>query len=77
MANDQNEIGLPTPDNNDRTSLTFLPRFFRTEANNKFLQATIALCQLINPKLSDTSNPLIDFLSSSNMCFVIVKWLNS
>jgi len=54
MANDQNEFGLPTPDNDDRKSSAFLPRFFRTEANNKFLQAT--LDQLIQPGVAEKLN---------------------
>ena len=39
--NNQNENALPTPDSGDKTSINFLPKFFRTEANRKFLQGTI------------------------------------
>ena len=39
--NNQNENALPTPDSGDKTSVNFLPKFFRTEANRKFLQGTI------------------------------------
>ena len=42
MAKDQEEINLPG-DNNDRrkTSLDLLPKYFRTDANKKFLSATL------------------------------------
>ena len=39
--NNQNESSLPTPGNNKKQSIDFLPKFFRTEANRKFLQATL------------------------------------
>lgn len=39
--NNQTESPLPTPGNNDRSASNLLPKFFRTEANRKFLQATI------------------------------------
>lgn len=57
MANDnqdQNEYGLPTPGNNKITSARLLPRFFRTQANKKFLQAT--LDQLIQPGVAEKIN---------------------
>lgn len=42
MANDQEEINLPGDNNNDRkTSLDLLPKYFRTDANKKFLSATL------------------------------------
>ena len=37
----QNESALPTPNNNSKKSIDFLPKFFRTEANRKFLQGTL------------------------------------
>jgi len=36
--NNQNESALPTPGDKKRTSVDFLPKFFRSEANRKFLQ---------------------------------------
>jgi len=51
MANTQGEFGLPTPDDDKRQSARFLPRFFRSEANLKFLQATID--QLIQPGVAE------------------------
>ena len=45
--NDQNENNQPGENNAKITSSDFLPRFFRTNANKKFLQAT--LDQLIQP----------------------------
>ena len=43
MAFNNNQIDPPpsTGDNVDKTSLTFLPRYFRTSANQKFLNATV------------------------------------
>ena len=53
--NDQNESALPTPEgNNKRTAADFLPKFFRTEANKKFLQGTID--QLIQPGVAEKIN---------------------
>ena len=46
-----NEINLPTPGNNKRRTSDLLPRFFRTEANKKFLQAT--LDQLTQPGVAE------------------------
>jgi len=43
----QNESGLPTSNNSNRKSSDLLPRFFRTDANKKFLSAT--LDQLTQP----------------------------
>ena len=55
MANNtQGDLPLPTPGNNKRTASEFLPRFFRTQANNKFLQAT--LDQLIQPGVAEKIN---------------------
>lgn len=51
MATEQSEFGLPTPDDDSRKSARFLPRFFRSEANLKFLQATID--QLIQPGVAE------------------------
>jgi len=51
MANTQGEFRLPTPDDDKRQSARFLPRFFRSEANLKFLQATID--QLIQPGVAE------------------------
>lgn len=46
--NDQNEPNLPVPGSSDkRKSESFLPRFFRTPSNKKFLNST--LDQLIQP----------------------------
>jgi hypothetical protein len=44
--NNQQEPALPIGDNNKRTSLDFLPKYYRTPANQKFLSATID--QMIN-----------------------------
>lgn len=52
--NTQNEYGLPIPGDNKRTASSLLPRFFRTEANQKFLQAT--LDQLIQPGVAEKIN---------------------
>ena len=52
--NTQNEFGLPVPGDNKRTAASLLPRFFRTEANQKFLQAT--LDQLIQPGVAEKLN---------------------
>ena len=46
-ANDQNEIGLPLSSNNVRAAVNLLPRYYRSDANKKFLHATID--QLIQP----------------------------
>ena len=48
------ENGLPTPNENRKTSVDFLPRFFKTEANKKFLQST--LDQLIQPGVAEKLN---------------------
>ena len=39
--NDQIDPSLPISDNVEKTSLGFLPKYFRTSANQKFLNATI------------------------------------
>jgi hypothetical protein len=46
-TNDQNEKGLPLTNADNRDSANLLPRFFRTDSNKKFLQAT--LDQLTQP----------------------------
>lgn len=53
-SDEQNEFGLPIPGNNKRRSSDLLPRFFRTQANNKFLQAT--LDQLTQPGVAEKIN---------------------
>jgi hypothetical protein len=52
--NDQNEYPLPAEGNNNRKSESLLPRFFRTETNKKFLQAT--LDQLTQPGVAEKLN---------------------
>ena len=53
--NDQNESALPVPGQNNKiTASDFLPRFFRTQANKKFLQGT--LDQLIQPGVAEKIN---------------------
>ena len=52
--NEQNEYPLPVGDNENRKSESLLPRYFRTEANKKFLQAT--LDQLIQPGVAEKLN---------------------
>jgi hypothetical protein len=54
FKNNQSEIALPTKSNQLRSSVSFLPRFFRTEANKKFLQST--LDQLIQPGVAEKIN---------------------
>lgn len=41
LNNNQNESALPTPNNRKKQSIDFIPKFFRTEANRKFLQGTL------------------------------------
>ena len=42
MAKDQEEINLPgTNPSNRKTSVDLLPKYFRTDANKKFLAATL------------------------------------
>ena len=55
--NNQNESALPTPGDKKRTSVDFLPKFFRSEANRKFLQST--LDQMIQPGVADKLNGYI------------------
>ena len=43
----QNEPGLPISNNDDRTTSSLLPKFYRTDSNKKFLSAT--LDQLTKP----------------------------
>ena len=53
--NDQNESALPVPGQNNKiTASDFLPKFFRTQANKKFLQGT--LDQLIQPGVAEKLN---------------------
>lgn len=52
MSNhNQNENALPIPGNNSRAVSDLLPRYFRTEANKKFLQST--LDQLVQPGVAE------------------------
>ena len=44
--NNQKEAGLPVGSNSKRTTLDFLPKYFRTATNQKFLSATVD--QMIN-----------------------------
>ena len=53
----QNESPLPTPGNTKRTAADLLPKFFRTEANRKFLQGTID--QLIQPGVAEKLNGFV------------------
>tara|TARA_B110000503_G_scaffold143116_1_gene242654 strand:- start:5811 stop:21632 length:15822 start_codon:yes stop_codon:yes gene_type:complete len=55
--NNQNESALPIPGNDKRTSVDFLPKFFRSEANRKFLQST--LDQMIQPGVAEKLNGYI------------------
>ena len=52
--NDQNEYPLPADGDNNRKSESLLPRYFRTETNKKFLQAT--LDQLTQPGVAEKLN---------------------
>ena len=53
--NDKNESALPVPGQNNKiTASDFLPKFFRTQANKKFLQGT--LDQLIQPGVAEKIN---------------------
>ena len=49
--NDQNELPLPGGKKNTRTVAQHLPRYFRTQANNKFLSST--LDQLVQPGVAE------------------------
>lgn len=51
INDNQNESPLPIPGNQKRTASDLIPRFFRTEANKKFLQGTID--QLIQPGVAE------------------------
>jgi len=44
---DQEDFSLPDGNNSDRSASNFLPKFFRTETNKKFINSTID--QMINP----------------------------
>ena len=52
--NGQNDLPLPKGSNQKRTSVEHLPKFFRTEVNNKFLSSTID--QLIQPGAAEKLN---------------------
>ena len=52
--NDQNEYPLPADGKSERRSESLLPRYFRTEANKKFLQST--LDQLTQPGVAEKLN---------------------
>ena len=54
---DQNEFPLPAGDNNKRTSSYHLPKYFRTDKNQKFLQST--LDQLIQPGVAEKINGFV------------------
>jgi len=51
---DQNPTNLPAGKNNRRKSADHLPRYFRTQVNNKFLSSTID--QLIQPGVAEKLN---------------------
>jgi hypothetical protein len=53
----QNEYPLPTGKNNESQSAQFLPRFFRTDANKKFLGSTID--QFTNPGVVEKINAFV------------------
>ena len=55
--NNQKEASLPLGSNNKRTSLDFLPKYYRTPANQKFLSAT--LDQLISEGTVEKVNAFI------------------
>lgn len=54
FKNNQNDTALPTSTNQLKSTVALLPRFFRTEANKKFLQSTID--QLIQPGVAEKVN---------------------
>ena len=41
MSEEQNEYGLPTDKGEKRRTAKLLPRYYRTESNKKFIQATL------------------------------------
>ena len=53
----QNENPLPTPGDNKRSTSDLIPKFFRTEANKKFLQGTID--QLVQPGVAEKLNGFV------------------
>ena len=57
FENDQNEPALPTGGNNKRQSSDHLPRYYRTQANQKFLNSTMD--QLIQPGVVEKINGYI------------------
>jgi hypothetical protein len=52
----QNESPLPAGKQVKKLSVDFLPKFFRTEANRKFLQGTMD--QLIAPGVAENSQSI-------------------
>mgnify|MGYP001106062184 CR=1 FL=1 len=59
MSNDNNQIEFPMPGDNpqDRKSARHLPKYFRTEKNQKFLQSTID--QLLQPGVAEKVNSFV------------------
>jgi len=53
----QNENPLPTPGDSKRSTSDLLPKFFRTEANRKFLQGTID--QMVQPGVAEKLNGFV------------------
>ena len=51
---EQNEYPLPVGDSSDQRSANFLPRYFRTDANKKFLGST--LDQITSPGVVEKIN---------------------
>ena len=57
FENDQNESSLPADGNSKRKSSDHLPRYYRTQANRKFLSSTVD--QLIQPGVVEKVNGYI------------------
>jgi hypothetical protein len=53
----QNDFPLPAGQNPERKSSNFLPKYFRTDANNKFLQSTVD--QFINEGVVEKLNSFV------------------
>jgi hypothetical protein len=57
MAEEQNEYGLPINKGEKRRTARLLPRYYRTEPNKKFIQATLdqltqsGTVKKLNPKM--------------------------
>jgi len=63
--NDNNNINpLPTPENNNFSSIDLIPQFFRSDENKKFLQGTID--QLIKPGVAEKLNGYVGRLNSKS-----------